>query len=77
MAAAGCKGNTFFPRILYHLDHIVLTTWIDNSEVCRTLVLSEAQISLVKLRLVLVEWQMNSRFAGELLLKIAADCVCQ
>jgi hypothetical protein len=31
MAAARCEWNALFARILDNLDHVVLTTWIDNS----------------------------------------------
>jgi len=77
VATTGCEWNTLLPRIFDDLDYIVLTTWLDDSEVCWALVLSEAKVALVEARFVHVERKMDSRFAGKLLLKLGTDCLCR
>ena len=77
VATTGCEWNTLLPRIFDDLDYIVLTTWLDDSEVCWALVLSEAKVALIEARFVHVERKMDSRFAGELLLKLGTDCLCR
>ena len=77
VATTGCEWNTLLPRIFDDLDYIVLTTWIDDSEVCWALVLSKAKIALVEACLVFVEWQMDSRLAGKLVLQLGTDRLCR
>jgi hypothetical protein len=60
MATARREWDLFLPCILDHLYYIALTPGLDDDEVCRTLVLREAQIGFVIIRLVFVGRQVYS-----------------
>lgn len=77
VAATGREWNAPFARILDDLDYVLLAGWVDDSKVRWSLILCEAQIGIIKVCSVWIEWQVDSRLARQLLLKLDTNALGQ